>query len=324
MKALLFTAHGGPEVLTVADIPAPHAGPGEIRIAVRAVGVSPADDALRSGAWKSFFPIPLPYVVGVDAAGVVDEIGAGVEGVRAGDEVYGVRVAGGTTAEHVVFDLWAAKPAAWTWSQAGGAAGGVATAAHALDELGVRAGSVLLLDGASGGVGAVAVQLAVARGARVIGTASPANHAFLRDLGAEPVTYGPGLAERVGLGSAGGAGLGSAGGAGLGSAGGAGTRVDAALDVGGHGDVTELVALTGTPDAVRTLVAGNAVHGVRLIRVDPAGVPAALASAARLADAGRLAVPIAAEYRITEGAAAHTRIARGHARGKVVITLGAE
>ncbi|GAB7036502.1 MULTISPECIES: NADP-dependent oxidoreductase [Catenuloplanes] len=297
MQALLFTAHGGPEVLTVADVPAPHAGPGRIRVAVRAAGVSPADDAIRSGAWKDIYPIPLPYVVGVDAAGVVDEIGDGVDGVHLGDEVYGVRPAGATTAAHAVLDLWAAKPVAWTWSQAGGAAAAVATGSHALDELGVRAGSTLLLDGASGGVGAITVQLAVARGARVIGTAGPANHAFLRDLGAEPVTYGPGLADRVG------------------------TRVDAALDVSGHGDVRRLVALTGSPDAVRTLVAHNAAHGVRLLRVDPSGVPAALTAAAALADAGRLTVPIAAEYPITDGPAAHARIATGHARGKVVITL---
>ncbi|GAB7051372.1 NADP-dependent oxidoreductase [Catenuloplanes indicus] len=294
MKALLFTAHGGPEVLTVGDIPAPHAGPGQVRIAVRAAGVSPADDAVRSGAFKN---IPLPYVVGLDAAGTVDEIGPGVDGVRLGDEVYGIRPAGATTAEHAVLDLWAAKPAAWTWPQAGGAAAAVATATHALTELRVRANTTLLLDGASGGVGAVAVQLAVARGARVIGTASPANHAFLRDLGAEPVAYGPGLAGRIG------------------------TRVDAALDVGGHGEVRALVALTGGPATVRTLVARNAVHGVELLRVDPAGVPAALAAAGRLAEAGRLAIPVAAEYALTEGPAAHARIATGHARGKVVITV---
>ncbi|WP_033338817.1 NADP-dependent oxidoreductase [Catenuloplanes japonicus] len=297
MKALLFAAHGGPEVLTVAEVPAPHAGPGEIRIAVRAAGVSPADDALRSGAWKNMFQIPLPYVVGVDAAGVVDQVGPGVEGVRPGDEVYGVRPGGATTAEFAVFDLWAHKPAAWSWSEAGGAAGGVATAAHALDVLGLGAGDTLLLDGASGGVGAVAVQLAVARGIRVIGTSSPANHAFLASLGAEPVAYGPGLPARVG------------------------TRVDAALDVGGHGDVAELVTLAGGAARVRTLVTRNVAHGVSLLRVDPAGVPAALAAAAALAEAGRLTVPVAAEYAMTDGPAAHVRIARGHARGKVVITV---
>ncbi|MFI5844972.1 NADP-dependent oxidoreductase [Catenuloplanes sp. NPDC051500] len=297
MKALLFAAYGGPEVLTVAEIPEPHAGPGEIRIAVRVAGVSPADDALRSGAWKEFFPVPLPYVVGVDAAGIVDEVGPGVEGVRPGDEVYGVRPRGAATAEHAVFDLWGPRSARWSWAEAGGAAGGVATASHALTELGIGEGDTLLLDGASGGVGAVAVQIAVARGIRVIGTAGPANQEFLASLGAEPVAYGPGLPDRIGA------------------------RVDAALDIGGHGDVSELVTLAGGADRVRTLVSRNATHGVSLLRVDPAGVPAALAAGAALADAGRLTVPVAATYALHEGPAAHARIAHGHARGKVVIAV---
>ncbi len=99
MKALLFREYGDPAVLTVGEVPSPQAGPGTIRIAVRAAGVSPGDAAIRSGAWRDRVPLTLPYVVGLDGAGVVDEVGDGVTGIRPGDEVFGYRLAGGTTAE---------------------------------------------------------------------------------------------------------------------------------------------------------------------------------------------------------------------------------
>ncbi|TQS42357.1 NADP-dependent oxidoreductase [Cryptosporangium phraense] len=309
MKALQFAGYGEPNVLVVADVPEPHAGPGEIRIAVRAAGVSPGDAAIRSGAWRDRVPLTLPYVVGLDAAGVVDEVGDGVDDVRVGDPVFGLRFRGGTTAEHALLDAWAPKPAGMTWEQAGGAAGSIETAVRALDALGIEAGRrapidgadgrTVLIDGAAGGVGAIAVQIAVARGARVIGTASPANHAFLAGLGAIPIEYGPGLPDRVEL------------------------PIDAALDVAGHGSIAELVRLTGDPDAVLTLIDPRAgEHGVRLSRFDPtADLRGALRYGAGLVDVGRLVAHLADVYRMTEGAAAHARVATGHARGKVVLTV---
>jgi NADPH:quinone reductase-like Zn-dependent oxidoreductase len=299
MKALVFEQYGGPEVLRVAEVAEPHAGPGQIRIAVRTAGVSPGDDAMRSGAWRDRVPLTLPHVVGLDAAGIVDEVGAGVTGVRPGAEVFGLRALGGATAEHARLDAWAAKPPGMTWAQAGGAASGIETSVRALDALGVGPGTTVLLDGASGGVGAFAVQIAVARGARVIGTASPANHEFLASLGAEPVAYGPGLPERIG------------------------SPVDAAIDVAGRGGLAELMALTGDPAAVLTLIdPAAAALGVRLSRFDPAGDhQAALSYGARLIADGRLTVPVAAVFPITAGAAAHARVATGHARGKVVIEV---
>ncbi|BCY11245.1 hypothetical protein L3i22_063330 [Actinoplanes sp. L3-i22] len=167
---------------------------------MKAAGVSPVDAALRSGRTPMSARLALPHIPGVDAAGVVDEIGPGVTGVAPGDEVFGsVELAGlgGASAEFAILRSWAPKPATMPWAQAGAAGTSVETATRALDLLDVHPGMTLLIDGAAGGVGSVAVQLAVARGARVIGTARPSNHDFLRKLGATPITYGPDLPTRV-------------------------------------------------------------------------------------------------------------------------------
>lgn len=295
MKALLFRTYGDPDVLAVDEAPEPHAGPGKVRIAVRAAGVSPGDAAIRSGAWRDRVPLTLPYVVGLDGAGVVDEAGPGVTGVEVGDEVFGYRLAGGTTAEYAVLDGWARKPPGMPWEAAGGAATGIETSVRALDAVGAGSGTTVLLDGAGGGVGAIAVQIAVARGATVYGTASPANQDFLASLGATPLVYG-----RIP----------------------AGLRVDAAVDIAGHG-VASLVSATGDPASVITLIdASAAALGVRLSRFDPsADVGAVLAYGAELIASGRLTVHVAAAYSMGDGVAAHRQVESGHARGKVVITV---
>ncbi|MFB9838808.1 alcohol dehydrogenase catalytic domain-containing protein, partial [Actinoallomurus acaciae] len=168
MRALRFSEYGPASVLDVADVPEPHAGPGHIRVAVRASGVTPADGYLRSGRFPDMSPLRLPHVPGVDAAGVVDEVGAGVTGVRPGDAVFGlvdIAAKGGANAEYAVLTAWASKPDALSWEQAGGAAANVETATRVLDRLKVGTGTTLLIEGAAGGVGTVAVQLAAARDA---------------------------------------------------------------------------------------------------------------------------------------------------------------
>lgn len=304
MRALQFHEYGPAGVLRVDDIPQPHPGPGEIRIAVRASGVTPADHRLRSGEFRDLLPVTLPHTLGADAAGVVDEIGAGVTGVRTGDEVFGLTdlaKLGGANAEYAVLTLWAAKPAALSWEQAGGAAGNTETSGRVLDLLKVTAGDTLLVEGAAGGVGSLAVQLARARGARVIGTASERNHEFLAGLGAEPVTYGPGLAGRI-----------------------SGT-VDAVFDCAGSGSLAELVAIAGGPARVVTIADfDGARHGVHMSRSAGPGADAqsvgALPEAARLAERGRFTVPVAAVFRLDEAAAAHRLSETRHARGKIVLT----
>jgi NADPH:quinone reductase-like Zn-dependent oxidoreductase len=153
MRALQFTAYGGPEVLTWADAPVPHAGPGQIRIAVRAASVNPADWKLLAGAMSGGQRLAGPGYLGYDAAGVVDEAGEGVTGVSVGDEVFGR--GRGTQAEYAVLDAWAAKPPAIDWAVAAGAGVAGDTSERGLRLLGVQAGDTVFVDGGAGGVGAV-------------------------------------------------------------------------------------------------------------------------------------------------------------------------
>ncbi|GAA0825505.1 NADP-dependent oxidoreductase [Streptosporangium amethystogenes subsp. fukuiense] len=309
MFALQFSQYGSPDVLTVADAEEPHAGPGEIRITVRAAGVTPSDWKLRSGMLHRLLPLDLPHIPGVDAAGIVDEIGDGVTGVAVGDAVFGlVDVAGhgGAAAEFAVLTVWAAKPDALSWEQAGGAAADVETATRVLNALGVTAGTILLIEGAAGGTGTVTTQLAVARGATVIGTAGQHNHEFLAGLGATPTTYGPGLVERVTA-------LAPDG-------------VDAVLDTAGSGSLPDLVTIAGDANRVVSIADPNAhEHGVRL-SLGPGNSEhelgyAGLAVAAALATEGRFTVPLHAVLPLKDGAKAHELSATGHAHGKIVLSV---
>jgi NADPH:quinone reductase-like Zn-dependent oxidoreductase len=304
MRAVVFTEYGPAGVLHVAEVPAPHPGPGQIRVAVRAAGVTPAETKIRSGALTSAVKATFPVILGFDAAGVVDEIGAGVAGVEIGDEVFGVSTVTlrATQAEHAVLAHWAPKPAQWSWAEAGGAASSVETSTRVLDQL---APGVLLINGAAGAVGTVAVQLAVARGDTVIGTAGENNHEFLRTLGAIPVTYGPGLAERV-----------------------AAYEVDSVFDCAG-GALSELIAIAGSPAKVVTIADfGAPAHGVHLSHGAPPGSPFGdpdptafhgLEAAVRLANEGRLRIPVAGAFPFADAAAAHELSETGHARGKIVL-----
>ncbi|ETK35964.1 NADP-dependent oxidoreductase [Microbispora sp. ATCC PTA-5024] len=308
MFAVRFDRFGPPEVLAFGEVPEPHAGRGEVRVRVRAAGVSPVDLALRAGRSPAGERLALPHVPGVDAAGVVDEVGPDVTGTAVGDEVFGavdVSRLGGASAEFAVLTFWTAKPASMPWEEAGASGTSVETATRALDLLDVREGTTLLIDGAAGGVGSVAVQLAIARGARVIGTGSPANQAFIARLGATPVTYGRGLPERVrGLPEG---------------------PVDRALDVAGAGSLPELVALTGTAASVVTLADFSGPRlGVRLSMGELGGEPGGrhgLAAAAALFEEGRFRLPVQEAFPLAQAARAHAFAAEGPRRGKVVLTV---
>src|SRR4051795_429832 len=175
MKAVTFTEYGDADVLHVADAEEPHAGPGQVRIAVRAAGVNPIDWKARSGVMREVMPVRFPAIDGREAAGVVDEVGEGVSGVAEGDEVFGFAV-GGAAAEYAVLDDFARKPAGLAWEEAAGLPVAAETSVRVFTVLGgVGEGQTLVVNGAAGGVGAAAVQLARTRGARVIGTAGEAN-----------------------------------------------------------------------------------------------------------------------------------------------------
>jgi NADPH:quinone reductase-like Zn-dependent oxidoreductase len=303
VKAVTFSEYGGPEVLHVADVEEPHAGPGQIRIAVRAAGVNPVDWKARSGVMREVMPVRFPAIDGREAAGVVDEIGADVTDVAIGEEVFGFSV-GGAAAEHAILDDVARKPARLGWEEAAALPVAVETSVRVFTVLGgVREGQTLVINGAAGGVGVAAVQLARVRGARVIGTASERNHEFLRSLGAEPTTYGEGLVERVRA-------LAPDG-------------VDLAFDTAGRGGVPDLVTLTGDPARVATIADfGAAALGVKVTGGGDFRAVEALGEAAALIEAGRLHVPVAQTFTFTRAADAHRISQDGHVRGKLVLIPG--
>ncbi|MGW7271618.1 NADP-dependent oxidoreductase [Streptomyces sp. NPDC054864] len=300
MRAALFSRFGGPEVLRIVDLPDPHPGPGEVRIAVRAAGVNPSDWKKRKGLMDP----GLPQTMGHEAAGVVDELGDGVTDVAVGDRVFGFSAEGAAQAELAVLAHYAPMPPSLDFPGAAALPAAIETATRALDQLGVGSGSTLLISGASGSVGSTAVQLAVARGARVIGTASPVNHDYLRSLGAEPVVYGQGLVERVRA-------LAPDG-------------VDLALDVAGSGVLPELIELAGGPEHVVTLAdfAGAQGHGVTFSRGDAGRAVHALAGIGELIESGRFSLPVAQTFPLAEVAAAHRVSEDGRVRGKLVLLVG--
>ncbi|MEU4198497.1 NADP-dependent oxidoreductase [Streptomyces sp. NPDC045456] len=297
MKKVSFTEFGGPDVLHLIDAEEPHAGPGQIRIAVRAAGVNPVDWRIREGQFQKANPIELPAGVGLDASGVVDEVGEGVEGVQAGDHVFGEGTS--TYAEFAVLSAWARMPEHLTFEEAAGYPSVMETALRIIRQVGVRPGQTLLVSGASGGVGSAVLQIARDRGITVIGTAGAANQDYLRSLGATATTYGEGWTERVRQ---------------LG-------RVDAALDLAGSGVIRELVELTGDPQKVISIAdLGAPEFGVRFSGV-AGSVPDALAEAAALIARGKLHIPVEKTYTLAEAAAAHSDSQAGHTRGRRVIVV---
>ena len=299
MEAAQFSRFGGPEVLELVDLPDPHPGAGEIRIRVRAAGVNASDWKKRQGLMDQ----ELPQTLGYEAAGIVDEIGDDVSGVAAGDRVFGASPYGAAQAELAVLSYWAPIPDTIGYARSAAIPVAAETAARSLDQLGVSAGSSVLINGASGSVGSAAVQLAVERGARVIGTGSPGTHDALRSLGAEPVAYGDDMPERVRA-------IAPSG-------------VDFALDVAGNGVLTELVELAGAPGHVITVAdfPGARQAGVRFSRGDTGRAAYALAQVARMAEAGRFSVKVGRTFPLAEVAAAHRVGEAGIVRGKLVLLV---
>jgi NADPH:quinone reductase-like Zn-dependent oxidoreductase len=302
MRALQFKAYGGPEVLEWAEAPEPHAGHGQIRITVRAASVNPIDWKTFSGAISGGQPMTGTGYLGYDAAGVVDEVGDGVTGVSVGDEVLGR--GRNTQAQYAVLDSWAVKPSSVSWAEA--AAAGVAgeTAERGLRLLDVKAGDTLFIDGGAGGVGAVVVQMAVARGATVIASASEANFDYLREVGATPVRYGEGMPDRVRAA--------------------AGGRIGAVFDVAGKTPIEELIGLVSGPSQVLTIA--NFAAGPAGARITGGGGDSrpmeAMALVAELLAEKKLAIKV--QTFPFERAADAFRISQsGHVRGKLVLVPSA-
>lgn len=306
-----YTEHGGPEVLTPVEGPVPEAPRGGVVVEVRAAGVNPVDSKIRSGR-RGTRDFSRPQGMGADAAGVVVALGDGVDGVEVGDEVI-VHGASGAYATHLVTTpaQLVPKPAAVSFEQ--GAALGIpaGTAYQVLRSLGLGEGETLLLHAGSGGVGQAAIQFARDWGAHVVATASPANHDRLRELGAVPVAYGPGLVERLRAAAPKG--------------------YDVALDAAGTDEAIEAcLELVADRDRIATIVrmADAADLGIRtwsgaipstmgpgVVRLRAEGV----AEAARLAAEGRFQVEVSSRYPLAGAADAQRESEAGHVRGKVVL-----
>jgi len=302
VKAVQYSEYGEPDVLHVADAEEPHAAAGEVRIAVRAAGVNAFDWKLRSGMVAGGEPLAAPAIPGLDAAGVVDEVGDGVTDVAAGDAVFGP-VRGGAAAQYAVLTRWAAKPDGLSFEEAAGLPVPTETAKRVLDLLATPDGGTVLVNGAAGGVGSAAVQFARARGLRVVGTASERNHDYLRSLGAEPVTYGEGLVERVRAVAPDG--------------------VDRAFDTAGRGALPDLIELTGGPEHVVTIADFQAAPGLG-VRLTAGGSGErraweALGEAAALHAEGRFSLPVERSFPFSEAAEAHRLSQEGHVRGKLTL-----
>jgi NADPH:quinone reductase-like Zn-dependent oxidoreductase len=311
MRAMVIDEWGGTETLREAEVEAPPVGPDFVLIRNHAAGVNPVDTKIREGKLAGAFPSGFPLILGWDAAGTVEKVGPAVTMFRPGDEVFAYcrrhHLQFGTYSEYTsVPDAFVArKPESLSWEEAAALPLAGLTAHQALETLGVRGGEQLVITGGGGGVGHLAIALAVARGARVIATASPANHDFLRGLGAEPLDYndpdfGARVRELTGDGGA-----------------------DAALDLFG-GDGREqafaalrrggrLVSIASPPPEPRE---GYEAH---YVFVRPSGVD--LHELAELVDDGRLKPHVEEVFPLERAADAHDRIETGHTRGKLVLSV---
>lgn len=304
MKAVTINAYGETPKLT--EQPDPKVGPDTVLVRTRAAGVNPVDWKITAGYLDQVMNVHFPLIPGWDIAGVVEQVGPAVTEFAPGDEVIGYNrqdhVQYGTYAELVPVPVraLARKPASLTWPQAGALPLAGLTAYQALRAAKVGKGDTVLVHAAAGGVGSFAVQIAVAKGARVIGTASESNHDYLRSLGAEPVTYGEGLADRVRS-------LAPEG-------------VDAALDfVGGEAIAVSFDLVSDRARAISIVDPGISASGGTYVFVRPDADD--LTALAELADSGNLTVHVERELPLAEAAEAHRLSQEGHIRGKIVLTV---
>lgn len=303
MRAVRFDRYGGSEVLDVRDVETPSAGPGELLIAMRAAAINPGEAKIREGLLHDRFPATFPSGQGSDLAGVVSAVGDGVRGFAAGDEVIGFTDRRASHAELVVVSAAnaTARPAAVPWEVAGSLYVAGCTAWAATRAVAAGPGDTVVVAGAAGGVGCIAVQLARRTGAAVIGLASQPNHDWLREHGVTPVQYGDGVRQRIEAAAPAG--------------------VDALIDTAGGGYVELALELGVAPQRIDTIVDFQAVgkYSVKA-EANAAGASAdVLAELAGLVAAGELEVPIAAVYPLERVRDAYDELARGHTRGKIVL-----
>jgi len=303
-QAVRYDEHGGIDVLRVAEVERPVPGDGQALVRVKAAGINPGEAYIREGAFKDKWPSTFPSGQGSDLAGVVEEIGGGVVGLAVGDEVVGFTHERASQAELVVVEAGdlARKPEGVSWEVAGGLFVAGTTAYAAVRAVALKEGDTVVVSGAAGGVGSLAVQLARNAGATVVGLAGVANHGWLTDHGAIPVAYGDGMADRIRAAAPGG--------------------VDAFIDTYGDGYVElALQDLGVATDRVDTVIdfAAAEKYGVKTDGNMAGASAEVVGELADLIADGRLDVPIANVYPLAEVRAAYEELERRHTRGKIVL-----
>jgi NADPH:quinone reductase-like Zn-dependent oxidoreductase len=302
-QAVRFERYGDVDVLQVVDVPRPVPGPGQVVVRVRAAGINPGEAAIRAGLLHERWPATFPSGQGSDLAGVVDEVGDGATGVAVGDEVIGFTHDRASQAELVAVDAdhLTPRPGGVPWEVAGALFVAGATAYAAVHAVAPGRDDTVVVSGAAGGVGTIAVQLARLAGATVLGLASPPHHGWLRDHGVVPVEYGDGVEQRIRDAAAG--------------------RVDAFIDTFGGGYVDAAISLGVAPERIDTIADWAAAqrYGVRTDGNMVGARAEVLAELAGLIDAGRLDVPIARTYPLAEVRDAYRELERRHTLGKIVL-----
>jgi len=302
-RAVRYDKYGGLDVLEVVDVPRPTPGPGEVLVRVKAAGINPGEAMIRRGLLHDRWPATFPSGQGSDLAGIVEEVGAGVSNFKVGDEVVGFVNTRSSQAEFAVVEAGdlTPRPPNVSWEQAGALFVAGTTAYAAVRSVSLNAGDTVVVSGAAGGVGSIAVQLARNAGAKVIGLAGDANRKWLSDHGVIPVTYGDGVEDRIRAASAG--------------------KVDAFIDTFGGGYV-ELALKLGVPkDRIDTIIdfAAAEKYGVKTEGSFAAATADVVAQLAGLISAGRLEIPIAKVYPLAEVRDAYRDLEQRHTRGKIVL-----
>ena len=302
MKAVRFSEYGDVDVLNVEDVPDPVAGPGQVVVQVKAAGINPGEAKIRSGLLHARWPATFPSGEGSDLAGVISQLGPDVTGLAVGEDVIGYTDNRSSQAEYALVEAAnvTPKPAAVPWAVAGALFVVGATAYAAVRAVAPGPGEVVVVAGAAGGVGSIAVQLARLTGATVVGLASDANHAWLRNRGVIPESYGDGVADRIRA---------------------AADHVDAFIDTVGSGYVELALELGVEPARVDTIAdfAAPEKYGVKADGNAAGASAQTLADLAGLIADGSLDVPIAASFPLAQVREAYRELERGHTRGKIVL-----
>ncbi len=305
-RAVRFDEYGGIDVLKVVEVPRPVPGPGQVVVQVKAAGINPGEASIRKGLLADRWPATFPSGQGSDLAGIVAEVGDGVDAFAVGDEVIGFTHNRASHADFVLVEAadLATRPAGVSWEAAGALFVAGTTAYAAVRAVSAGPGDIVVVSGAAGGVGSITVQLAAAAGARVIGLASPENHPWLAAKGVIPVTYGDGVADRIRDASGG--------------------RVNAFIDTFGSGYVELAISLGVPPDRIDTIIDFGAAEkfGVKTAGNSDGASAKVLSELAGLISAGRLEIPIARIYPLDEVRAAYRELERRHTRGKIALVPG--